>query len=112
MEFDSLSVGVLGFCILQLTKNITGNKLKLLIKIHFCIVLCMKDDFNLEKNLLIFVIGALLQGRDSKDFNDWKKSIEHLSVDMKTTNRSYSEVYKEFLVDDAVRHPFGLQDSF
>ncbi|MFD0778436.1 hypothetical protein ACFQZF_08110 [Flavobacterium myungsuense] len=49
---------------------------------------------------------------DSKDYQNWSKSSEYLSKVMEKTNRSYEEVYKEFLINDAIEHPFWFTRQF
>jgi 4-amino-4-deoxy-L-arabinose transferase-like glycosyltransferase len=43
---------------------------------------------------------------DSKDYQNWVKSREELSAEMTRTNRSFAAVYKQFVVHDAISHPF------
>ena len=111
MGITFLSVGVLGFCILQLTKNITGNK-SATNQDTLLYYVMHEGRFQFREEPFDFRYWSTSTRPDSKDFNDWKKSIQDLSFDMKTTNRSYSEVYKEFLIDDALLHPFWFTRQF
>ncbi len=105
------SVGILGFCILQLAKNVTGNKSDtnqdslLYYVIH-------EGRFQFREEPFDFRYWSSSSRSDSKDFINWKKSIQDLSVVMKTTNHSYNEVYKEFLIKDALSHPLWFTRQF
>lgn len=49
---------------------------------------------------------------DSKDYQNWEKSREILAIEMTQTNRSFKEVYKEFVISDALTHPFWSARQF
>ena len=106
-----LSVGALGFCILQLTKNISGNKSAtnqdtlLYYVIH-------EGRFQFREEPFDFRYWSTSTRPDSKDFINWKKSIQDLSVVVTTTHRSFSDVYKEFLIEDVYSHPFWFTRQF
>ncbi|MFN3969677.1 glycosyltransferase family 39 protein [Flavobacterium sp.] len=104
-------VGLMGFGTLQLAKMVTGTK----------------SGYN-QEGLLYFVAH---QGRfqfreeptdfrfwesdirpDSKDYQNWGKSGEDLGKIMDETKRSYGDVYREFLINDALEHPFLFTRQF
>ncbi|MDI6046590.1 glycosyltransferase family 39 protein [Flavobacterium yafengii] len=104
MMVSFFCVGLLGFGVLQLAKIITGNK-----------------SGGSQEGLLYYVAH---QGRfqfreeptdfrfwesdirpDSKDYQNWNKSGAALSVIRDQTHQSYADVYKKFLIDDALEHP-------
>ncbi|MGL2964580.1 phospholipid carrier-dependent glycosyltransferase [Flavobacterium sp. RSB2_4_14] len=106
-----LSVGFLGFGILQLAKEITKTK--------------SNDN---QEGLLYYVAH---QGRfqfreeptdfrfwesdirpDSKDYQNWGKSGEALGIIMAKTNRTSNDVYREFLINDVFEHPFWFTRQF
>jgi hypothetical protein len=104
-------VGILGFGALQAAKAITRGKTQ-----------------QNQENLLYYLAH---QGRfqfreeptdlrywesdirpDSKDYQNWKKNGDRLNREIRLTHRSYPEVYKEFLIDDAIEHPFWFTRQF
>ena len=104
-------VGLMGYGTLQLAKMVTGTK----------------SGYN-QEGLLYFVAH---QGRfqfreeptdfrfwesdirpDSKDYQNWGKSGEALGKIIEETKRSHSDVYREFLINDALEHPFLFTRQF
>jgi hypothetical protein len=49
---------------------------------------------------------------DSRDYQNWEKSREKLAIEMAQSNRSFKEVYKEFVISDALAHPFWSTRQF
>jgi len=49
---------------------------------------------------------------DSKDYQNWGKSGAELGVVMEKTHKSSNQVYKEFLINDAIEHPFWFARQF
>ncbi len=49
---------------------------------------------------------------DSKDYQNWVKSRNDLALEMDKTNRSFSDVYKDFLISDVITHPFWSARQF
>jgi hypothetical protein len=104
-------IGILGFGTLQTAKYITN-----------------KGGSDSQDNLFYFVahIGRFQfreepadfrfwddsQRADSKDYQDWKKSGRELSATMAKTGKSYKQVYKEFLINDAIEHPWLFTRQF
>lgn len=111
MGITFISVAILGFCILQLAKNTTANTLdssqdKLLYYVIH------EGRFQFREEPLDFRYWSTSTRSDSKDFINWKKSIQDLSSVVKTTNHSFNEVYREFLIEDALNHPFWFTRQF
>jgi hypothetical protein len=104
-------IGILGFGTLQTAKYITN-----------------KSGSDSQDNLLYFVahLGRFQfreepadfrfwddsQRADSKDYQNWKKSGSELGTIMAKTGKSYKEVYKQFLIDDAIEHPWLFTRQF
>ncbi|WP_395059644.1 hypothetical protein [Flavobacterium sp.] len=105
-----LIVSIMGIGVLQLAKNITGN------------------EFSSSQDSLLYYVAH--QGRfqfreeptdfrfwdnevrsDSKDYQNWVKSTEVLSA-VVTTSKSSNEVYRKFLIDDAIEHPYWFTRQF
>ncbi|WP_284651772.1 phospholipid carrier-dependent glycosyltransferase [Flavobacterium terrisoli] len=105
------AVGVLGVAVLQLAKIITGTK-----------------SVGNQEELLYFVAH---QGRfqfreeptdfrfwdneirpDSKDYQNWVQSIVDLEQTKVKTGQTHSAVYRQFLIDDALEHPFLFTRQF
>ncbi|MCF6129963.1 glycosyltransferase family 39 protein [Flavobacterium sp. AS60] len=49
---------------------------------------------------------------DSKDYQNWGKSGTELSILMEKTHKSSNEVYRSFLINDALEHPFLFTRQF
>ncbi|RZJ67410.1 MAG: hypothetical protein EOO50_05330 [Flavobacterium sp.] len=49
---------------------------------------------------------------DSKDYQNWSKSGHELNQKAASTGISRNELYKEFLINDAIEHPFWFVRSF
>jgi hypothetical protein len=73
---------------LQLAKNITGNK-SATNQDTLLYYVMHEGRFQFREEPFDFRYWSTSTRPDSKDFNDWKKSIQHLSVDY--------ENYKSFL---------------
>ena len=104
-------VAIAGLGILQMAKWITN-----------------KDGSETQDNLLYYVAH---QGRfqfreeptdfrfwdneirpDSKDYQNWKLSAGVLSRKMEANNKTYNEVYREFLISDAIENPWLFTRQF
>jgi hypothetical protein len=49
---------------------------------------------------------------DSKDYQNWIRSGGELEVVMAKTNRSYNAVYRDFIINDMLEHPFLTARQF
>ncbi len=101
----------LGMGMLKLAKNISGSQ-----------------HSDSQENLLYYVLH---EGRfqfreepldwrfwdgdnrpDSRDHANWKKSHAQLHQIMKDSNRAYKDVYREWLIADAIEHPWYFTRQF
>ena len=49
---------------------------------------------------------------DSKDHHNWKKSHNELHIEMARTQREYKDVYREWLIADAIENPWYFTRQF
>lgn len=104
-------VGLLAFGVLQLAKAITGTNSGESQEGLFYFV-AHEGRFQFREEPLDFRYWDNDVRADSKDYQNWGKSGKELGVIMTKTNRSYTQVYKEFLIQDALEHPFLLTRQF
>ncbi|MFV5694974.1 hypothetical protein ACM55G_05980 [Flavobacterium sp. LB3P122] len=104
MMVSFVCVGLLGFGVLQLTKIITGTKSGGNQETLFYYV-AHQGRFQFREEPTDFRFWESDIRPDSKDYQNWNKSGAALSAIMKQTHESYAEVYKKFLIDDALEHP-------
>lgn len=105
------SIAVMGIGVLQLAKYLTGNKSGINQSSYFYFV-AHQGRFEFREEPTDFRFWDNDFRSDSKDYQNWSKSNEYLSKVMEKTNRSYNEVYKEFLINDAIEHPFWFTRQF
>ena len=101
----------MGIGVLQLAKYITGNKSGINQSSYFYYV-AHQGRFEFREEPTDFRFWDNDFRSDSKDYQNWSKSGEYLTKVMEKTNRSYEEVYKEFLINDAIEHPFWFTRQF
>ena len=106
-----LSVGFMGFGILQLAKEITKTKssdnqegLLYYVAHH--------GRFQFREEPTDFRFWESDLRSDSKDYQNWGKSGEALVTIMAETNRTSNDVYREFLINDIFEHPFWFTRQF
>ena len=105
------AVGLLGFGILQLAKVITGTKSNEDQEGLFYYVAHL-GRFQFREEPTDFRFWDNDVRADSKDYQNWGKSGTELAAIMSKTNRSSTEVYREFLINDALEHPFLFTRQF
>jgi hypothetical protein len=105
------SVAILGFGILQLAKNITGNK-SASNQDSLLYYVAHQGRFEFREELTDFRFWDDEVRPDSKDYQNWRKSGDDLAAIITSTNRSYNDVYREFLINDAIEHPFWFTRQF
>ncbi len=111
MMITFLTVGLLSFGSLQLAKSITGNKSSGNQEDLFYYVAHQgRFQFREEPADLRYWESDIRP--DSKDYQNWHKSGNELSLVMDKTHKSYAQVYKEFLINDALEHPFLFTRQF
>ena len=104
-------VGVLGFGVLQLAKAITGTKSNEDQQGLFYYVAHI-GRFQFREEPTDFRFWDNDNRADSKDYQNWGKSGSELAAIMEKTHKSSNQVYKEFLINDALEHPFLFTRQF
>jgi hypothetical protein len=105
------AVGLMGFGVLQLAKVITGTKSAESQEGLFYFVAHLgRFQFREEPTDFRFWDNDIRP--DSKDYKNWGKSGTELAIVMDATNRTYVEVYREFLIEDALEHPLLFTRQF
>lgn len=104
-------VGLLGFGILQLAKVITGKKSNESQEGLFYFVAHI-GRFQFREEPTDFRFWDNNNRADSKDYKNWGKSGSELALIIQKTHRSYNQVYKEFLINDALEHPMWFTRQF
>lgn len=111
MMLTFVSVALLGLGVLQIAKSITANKSAGNQESLFYFVAHIgRFQFREEPTDLRFWESD--NRPDSKDYQNWIKNGAKLDSVIATTNRSYNDVYQEFLINDAVAHPFWFTRQF
>lgn len=111
MAITFLSVAFLGIGALQLAKNITGNK-SASNQVSLLYYVSHQGRFQFREEPLDFRFWDNDARSDSKDYQNWIKSCKDLNTIIEKTNRSFNEVYREFLITDAIEHPFWFTRQF
>ena len=105
------TVGLLSFGCLQLAKAVTGTK-NVQDQEGLFYFVAHQGRFQLREEPTDFRFWDNDVRADSKDYQNWGKSGTELGVIMAKTNRTYSQVYKEFLINDALEHPLLFTRQF
>lgn len=105
------AVGLLGFGILQLAKVITGTKSNENQEGLFYYVAHI-GRFQFREEPTDFRFWDNDNRADSKDYQNWGKSGAELGELIEKTHKPSTQVYKEFLIDDAIEHPFWFTRQF
>ena len=106
-----LGVAILGIGVLQMAKNITGNK-STTNQDSLLYFVAHQGRFEFREEPTDFRFWDNDNRPDSKDYQNWKKSYSDLDSIKTATNRSSNEVYREFLINDAIEHPFWFTRQF
>jgi 4-amino-4-deoxy-L-arabinose transferase-like glycosyltransferase len=104
MMVSFVCVGLLGLGILQLAKIITGTKSGRSQEVLLFYV-AHQGRFQFREEPTDFRFWESDNRPDSKDYQNWIKSGIILSAVVDKTHQSYVDVYKKFLIDDALEHP-------
>lgn len=96
---------------LQLAKHTTLNKSGENQETLFYFV-AHQGRFQFREEPLDFRFWDSNNRSDSKDYQNWVKSREELAAEMTQTNRSFAAVYKDFVISDALAHPFWFARQF
>jgi len=105
LGFTLLSIIVLGIGTAQLVKKINGIQSAGNQESYFYYVSHI-GRFQFREEATDFRFWESDNRPDSKDYQNWIKSLGELDAVISKTNRSYNEVYREFLIKDLVKHPF------
>ena len=109
--YTFLGILILGMGVLQLAKSITGTKSGGNQESLFYFVAHIgRFQFREEPTDLRFWESD--NRPDSKDYQNWIRSGAELNSVMIKTNRSFDEVYKEFLINDIMEHPYWFGRQF
>ncbi|WP_445454256.1 hypothetical protein [Flavobacterium sp. 25HG05S-40] len=104
-------VGLSSFAVLQLAKKITGtNSVENQENLFYFVAHQGRFQFRDEPTDFRFWDNDVRA--DSKDYQNWGKSGGELGTIMEQSNRSYTDVYREFLIQDALEHPFLFARQF
>ena len=104
-------VGLSSFAVLQLSKKITGsNSVENQENLFYFVAHQGRFQFRDEPTDFRFWDNDVRS--DSKDYQNWRKSGGELGTIMEQANRSYTDVYREFLIQDALEHPFSFARQF
>jgi len=106
-----LSVGFIGFGILQLAKVITGTKSNANQE-ELLYYVAHQGRFQFREEPTDFRFWDDEERPDSKDYQNWVKSSIALETIAQKTNKTSIEVYKEFLLNDVFEHPFWFTRQF
>jgi len=106
-----LSVTILGVGVLQLAKSITAAK-SASNQDSLLYYVAHQGRFQFREEPTDFRYWENVVRSDSKDYQNWVRSGEELSKIRATTNRSYNEVYSQFLIKDALEHPYWFTRQF
>jgi hypothetical protein len=104
-------VGLMGYGALQFAKMITGTKSGYNQEGLFYFV-AHQGRFQFREEPTDFRFWESDIRPDSKDYQNWGKSGEALGKIMEETKRSQGDVYQEFLINDALEHPFLFTRQF
>ena len=104
-------VGLLTFGVLQIAKVITGEKSKESQEGYFYYVAHL-GRFQFREEPTDFRFWDNNNRADSKDYQNWCKNGVELGVIMQNQHRDYNDVTREFLINDALEHPFLFARQF
>lgn len=105
LGFTFISIIVLGIGTMQFVKKINGIQSEGSQESYFYYVAHI-GRFQFREEPTDFRFWESDNRPDSKDYQNWIKSSGELEAVISKTNRSYNEVYREFLIKDVMEHPF------
>jgi 4-amino-4-deoxy-L-arabinose transferase-like glycosyltransferase len=105
------SVGVLCFGVLQIAKTVTGTKSNESQEGLFYYV-AHQGRFQFREEPTDFRFWDNDIRPDSRDYQNWGKSGEELGIIMEQQHGTYNDVYREFLINDVIEHPFLFTRQF
>lgn len=111
LSFTLLSIIILGIGTQQIVKKINGTQSGGNQESYFYYVAHI-GRFQFREEPTDFRFWESDNRPDSKDYQNWIKSGGELDEQIAKTNRSYNEVYRSFLIDDVIKHPFLTTRQF
>ena len=105
------SVGFMGFGVIQMAKTITGTKSKDNQEGLFYYV-AFEGRFQFREEPTDFRYWDDKARPDSKDYQSWRTNGEALGAIMAKTHRESNDVFREFLINDILEHPFWFTRQF
>jgi hypothetical protein len=111
LGYTFLSVLILGIGVLQLAKSITGTKSGGNQESLFYYV-ALQGRYQFREEPTDFRFWESDNRPDSKDYQNWNKKGEELGGIISKTHRPFNEVYRDFIIDDAIEHPFWFTRQF
>lgn len=111
LGFTFLSIIVLGIASQQLIKKINGTQSLGNQESYFYYVAHI-GRFQFRDEPTDFRFWESDNRPDSKDYQNWIKSGGALDEQISKSKRSYNEVYRDFLIDDVIQHPFLTTRQF
>lgn len=105
LGFTFLSVIILGIGSQQLVNKINGTQYGGNQEFYFYSV-ALQGRFQFRDEPTDFRFWESDNRPDSKDYQNWIKKGRELDQVMSKTNRSYIQVYREFIIKDMIEHPF------
>lgn len=111
LGYTFLTVLIMGIGVLQFTKWINGTKSGGSQESLFYYV-TLQGRFQFREEPTDFRFWESDNRPDSKDYQNWIKKGEDLGIIISETNRSYNDVYREFIINDALDHPFLFTRQF
>ncbi|HQF47680.1 MAG TPA: hypothetical protein PLZ71_03365, partial [Flavobacterium alvei] len=106
-----ISIIVLGIGTMQFVKQINGIQSEGSQESYFYYVAHI-GRFQFREEPTDFRFWESDNRPDSEDYQNWIKSSGELEVIISKSNRSYNEVYREFLIKDVMEHPFSFVRQF
>lgn len=104
-------VGILNFASMYMAKVITGDKNQA-DQSELLYFVMHEGRFQFREEPLDFRYWEDEIRADSKDYQNWVKSIDDLDKEMTRTGLTHNQVYHKFLIDDALEHPFWFARQF
>jgi hypothetical protein len=111
LAISFLSVGFMGFGTLQLAKEISKTKSNNNQEGYFYYV-AHQGRFQFREEPTDFRFWESDIRPDSKDYQNWRKNGDALGIIMAKTNRTFNDVFREFLINDVFEHPFWFTRQF
>jgi hypothetical protein len=111
LSFTFLTVLILGMGTLQLAKSINGSESGGSQESYFYYVAHI-GRFQFREEPTDFRFWESDNRPDSKDYQSWIRSGGELDAVITKTKRSYNTVYREFIINDMLEHPYWTARQF